>query len=88
MYQLRNLEMIDYKKYITLESGKRSGQACIRGLRITVYDVLNMLANEMSFADIVDDFPELHTEDILACLAYAADKERKMVVIHETEIAI
>jgi uncharacterized protein (DUF433 family) len=80
--------MIDYKKYITLESSKRSGQPCVRGLRITVYDVLNMLANEMNFAEIMDDFPELCIEDILACLAYAADKERRIAVIYETEIVI
>ena len=78
--------MIDYKKYITLEPGKRSGKPCIRGLRITVCDVLNMLANEMDFAEIMDDFPELSYEDILACLAYAADKERKIAVIYETVV--
>lgn len=78
--------MIDYKKYITLEPGKRSGKPCIRGLRITVYDVLNMLANRMDFAEIIDDFPELSLEDILACLAYAADKERKIVIIYETVV--
>jgi len=70
--------MIDYKKRITLEPGKRSGQPCIRGLRITVYDVLNMLANEMNIAEIIDDFPELTSADVLVCLAYAADKERRM----------
>lgn len=78
--------MIDYKKHITLEPGKRSGQPCIRGLRITVYDVLNMLANEMSIAEIIDDFPELTSADVLACLAYAANKEHKMAVVHETVI--
>lgn len=78
--------MIDYKKYITLEPGKRSGKPCIRSLRITVYDVLNMLANGMNFAEIIDDFPELSSEDILACLAYAADKERKIAVIYETVV--
>lgn len=78
--------MIDYKKHITLEPGKRSAQPCIRGLRITVYDVLNMLANEMSIAEIIDDFPELTSADVLACLTYAADKEHKMAVVHETVI--
>jgi len=78
--------MIDYKKYITLEPGKRSGKPCIRGLRITVYDVLNMLANGIDFAEIINDFPELSSEDILACLAYAADKERKIAVIYETVV--
>ena len=65
--------MINYQKYITLEVGKRSAQPCIRGLRITVYDVLNMLANDMTTAEIIDDFPELTSADIadiLACLAY------------------
>lgn len=66
--------MIDYKKYITLEAGKRSAQPCIRGLRMTVYDVLNMLANGMTITEIVDDFPELTSTAILACLAYVADK--------------
>lgn len=80
--------MIDYKKYITLEPGKRSGQPCIRGLRITVYDVLNMLANEMSIVEIIDDFPELTPTDILACLAYAAAKERRVIVVYETETTV
>ena len=70
--------MIDYKKYITIEPGKRSGKPCIRKLRITVYDVLNMLADGMSAVEIMSDFPELTKEDILACLAYAADKEHKV----------
>ena len=78
--------MIDYKKYITLEPGKRSGKPCIRGLRITVYDVLNMLANGMSVSEIVGDFPELRPEDVLAGLSYAADKERKIAVIYETVV--
>lgn len=72
--------MIDYKKYITLEPGKRSGKPCIRGLRITVYDVLKMLASNMSIAEIVDDYPELTQDDVLACLAYASDRERKTAV--------
>ena len=71
--------MLDYKKYITIEPGKRSGKHCIRGLRITVYDVLNMLADEMSFKEITNDFPKITEQDILACLAYAADKEHKII---------
>ncbi|MBT4838812.1 MAG: DUF433 domain-containing protein [Methylococcales bacterium] len=71
--------MLDYKKYITIEPGKRSGKPCIRGLRITVYDVLNMLADEMSFKEITNDFPKITEQDILACLAYAADKEHKII---------
>jgi len=66
--------MIDYQKYITLSPRKHSGKPCIRDLRITVYDVLNRLANEMSIAEMIDDFSELTSQDILACLAYAADK--------------
>ena len=61
---------------ITIESGKRSGQPCIRGLRITVYDVLAQFAAGASEPDILHDFPELQHEDILACFAYAAERER------------
>lgn len=61
---------VDYRKIITIEAGKRSGQPCIRGLRITVYDVLSYLAAEMSFDEILDDFPMLTREDILACQSY------------------
>lgn len=67
--------MVNYKEHITMEPGKRSGKPCIRGLRVTVYDVLNMLADGMTHEEIIDDFPKLKTEDILACLAFAADKE-------------
>ncbi len=72
--------MINYKKHITIEPGKRSGKPCIRNLRITVYDVLNMLAEEMSTEEIISDFPELTKDDIFACLAYAADKEHKVTI--------
>ncbi len=68
--------MTDYKKIITIEAGKRSGQPCIRGLRITVYDVLSYLAAGMTIDEIVDDFPMLNKEDIYACLAYASEAER------------
>ncbi len=61
---------VDFRNIITMEAGKRSGQPCIRGLRITVHDVLSYLAAEMSFEEILDDFPMLTREDILACLAY------------------
>ncbi|HAX44943.1 MAG: DUF433 domain-containing protein [Bryobacteraceae bacterium] len=67
---------MDYREIITIEPGKRSGQACIRGLRITVADVLGYLASGMSQQEILEDFPSLREEDILACLAYAADRER------------
>ena len=72
--------MIDYKEYITIESGKRSGKPCIRGMRITVFDVLSYLAAGMTIQEIVEDFPELTENDILACLAYAADAEKKLKI--------
>lgn len=68
---------MDYKDIITLEPGKRRGQPCIRGLRITVYDVLDYLASGMSHQQILEDFPYLSEEDIRACLAFAADRERR-----------
>ena len=64
---------------ITLEPGKRGGRPCVRGLRITVYDVLSMLSGGMSQQEIQDDFPELTSEDIQAVLAYAADREHQVV---------
>lgn len=73
--------MIDYKQYITIEPGKRSGKPCIRGMRITVFDVLSYLAAGMSIEEVLDDFPELTKEDILACLAFAADSEKKVRII-------
>lgn len=63
---------------ITLEPGKRGGRPCIRGLRITVYDVLTMLANATTQQEILENFPELEPEDILAVLAFAADREHKV----------
>lgn len=69
--------MVDYRKIITIEPGKRSGKPCIRGLRITVYDVLEYLASGMTYEEVLHDFPYLTREDILACLAFAADRERK-----------
>jgi uncharacterized protein (DUF433 family) len=70
-----------YEDVITIEPGKRGGKPCIRGLRITVYEVLNMLANGMSHAELLDEFPDLTEQDILACLAYAADRERKVELL-------
>lgn len=67
---------MDYKARITIEPGKRSGQAYIRGLRITVADLLGYLAAGMSYQDILEDFPALEAEDILAALAYAAEECR------------
>ena len=63
---------------ITLEPGKRGGRPCIRGLRIMVYDVLSMLSTNMTQQEILEDFPELELEDILAALAFAADREHKV----------
>jgi uncharacterized protein (DUF433 family) len=71
-----------YQDIITLEPGKRSGQPTIRGLRITVADVLSYLAAGMTPEEILADFPYLTREDILACLAYAADRERRVFVTH------
>lgn len=67
---------MDYRTRITIEPGKRSGKPCIRGLRITVYDILNMLAEGMSYDEIIDDFPKITKEDILACLSFAAEREQ------------
>ena len=67
---------MNYRERITLEPGKRGGKPCIRGLRITVYDVLSYLASGMTFEEILDDFPYLTRDDLLAALAYAADRER------------
>ena len=69
---------MDYTKIITIEPGKRSGKPCIRGLRITVSDVLGYLASGMSEAQILSDFPDLTRDDIRACLAFAADRERRL----------
>lgn len=72
--------MKEYRSRITLEPGKRSGKPCVRGMRITVYDVLSYLAAGMSVPEILDDFPYLTVEDIHACLGYAADRERQVLV--------
>jgi uncharacterized protein (DUF433 family) len=69
---------MDYLKIITIEPGKRSGKPCIRGMRITVSDVLEYLASGMSEEEILNDFPELTREDIRACLAFAADREKRL----------
>ncbi len=72
---------MDYTKLITIEADKRSGQPCIRGLRLTVQDVLEYLASGMSAEEILADFPDLTAEDIRACLAFAADRERRLRVM-------
>ena len=69
---------MDYQDIITIEPGKRGGKPCIRGLRITVYDVLDYLAGGMSEEEFLDDFPDLTPEDIKAALAFAADRERRL----------
>jgi uncharacterized protein (DUF433 family) len=72
--------MVNYRKIITIEPGKRGGKPCIRGIRITVGDVLGWLASGMTHQEIIDDYPNLTGEDIFACLAYAADKERNVMI--------
>lgn len=72
---------MDYRERITIEPGKRSGKPCIRGLRITVYDVLDYLAAGMSVDELLADFPDLTREDIRACLAFAADRERRLAAV-------
>jgi uncharacterized protein (DUF433 family) len=72
---------VDYRDVITIEPGKRGGKPTIRGMRITVQDVLEYLAGGMSEEEIISDFPELASEDIRACLAFAADRERKLMAV-------
>jgi len=72
---------VDYSQMITIDPGKRSGKPCIRGLRITVYDVLGYLAAGMTHAEILADFPDLTEADIRACLAFAADGERRFEIV-------
>jgi uncharacterized protein (DUF433 family) len=78
-YQSRFTGM-DYSGIITIEPAKRSGKPCIRGMRITVQDVLEYLASGMTVDEILRDFPELTRDDIRACLAFAADRDRRLVV--------
>lgn len=70
--------MTDYKNIITIEPGKRGGKPCIRGMRITVNDILGWLASGMSIQDILNDYEELEETDIYAALSYAADRENKI----------
>lgn len=69
------IPVMDYRNIITIEPDKRFGKPCVRGMRITVYDVLSYLASGMTQEEILDNYPELTREDILACLSYAADRE-------------
>lgn len=71
--------LMDYSRIITIEADKRGGKPCIRGLRITVYDILDYLASGMTPTEILADFPDLVEEDIRACLAFAADRERRVM---------
>lgn len=72
-----------YKDWITIEPGKRGGKPCIRGMRITVYDILSYLASGMSYDEVLADFPYLTKEDILACLEFAADRDRRTLLVSE-----
>ena len=79
--QKNELKNMNYRDRITIESGKRSGKPCIRGMRITVYDVLSYLASGMTYQEVLEDFPYLTQEDIFACLSYAADREQQTLLI-------
>jgi uncharacterized protein (DUF433 family) len=72
---------MNYRDIITIEPGKRGGKPCIRGMRITVYDILDYLASGMTYAEVLSDFPYLTEEDILASLAYAADREKQQILV-------
>jgi uncharacterized protein (DUF433 family) len=76
---------MQFKDIITIEAGKRGGKPCIRGMRITVYDVLEYLASGMSEQEILSDFPYLTKEDILASLSFAATRERLMVTVRPSK---
>jgi uncharacterized protein (DUF433 family) len=75
---------MNYKEIITIEPDKRSGKPCIRGTRMTVQDVLEYLAGGMSEAELLEEFPDLTAEDIRACFAYAADRERENIQFPST----
>ena len=70
---------MDYQRIITLEPGKRGGRPCVRGLRIAVSDILGWLSSGMTHEEILSDYPELTEEDIRACLAFAAERERRVL---------
>jgi uncharacterized protein (DUF433 family) len=72
---------MNYRDITTVEANKRGGKPCVRGLRITVYEVLEYLASEMTEAEILDDFPDLTREDLKACIAYAAERERRFITV-------
>lgn len=70
-----------YQDYITIDPNKRGGKPCVRGLRITVYEVLEYLASDMTEEEILADFPDLTSADLKACIAFAADRERKLMTV-------
>jgi uncharacterized protein (DUF433 family) len=72
--------MMDYQKYISVNSKIRFGKPCITGTRISVADVLGWLANGMTYDEIIEDFPQIKKEQILACLAFSAAKERTLKI--------
>ncbi len=72
---------MNYRDYITIDPNKRGGKPCVRGLRITAYEVLEYLASGLTEEQILEDFPELTREDLKACIAFAADRERKPTTV-------
>ncbi|MGA2297588.1 MAG: DUF433 domain-containing protein [FCB group bacterium] len=78
---------MNYQNIITIEPGKRGGKPCIRGLRISVYDILEYLASGMSEVQILNDFPELTKDDILASLQFASDREKQMQMVKYETLA-
>jgi uncharacterized protein (DUF433 family) len=72
---------MDYRDYITIDPNKRGGKPCVRGLRITVYEVLEYLASDMTEEQILADFPDLTRDDLKACIAFAADRERRLITV-------
>ena len=78
---------MDYGKFITIEPGKRGGKPCIRGLRITVGDVLGWLASGISAQEIMNDYPDLSDQDIRACFAFAAARENNCLVVRSLHSA-
>jgi uncharacterized protein (DUF433 family) len=82
LVKLAWIKSMNYKNIITIEPGKRGGKPCIRRMRITVYDVFEYLASGMTQQEILEDFPYLTSDDIRACLSYAADRERYLMAVH------
>ena len=72
---------MNYRDYITIDPNMRGGKPCVRGLRITVYEVLEYLASDMTEAQILEDFPDLTRDDLKACIAFAADRERRLTTV-------